>query len=678
MYKAVAKQPELENFVTPFGGSLRPDNRWVVFAGLIPWDLVEKIYAASFSSRMGAGSYSSRIAFGALFIRDFLNITDEETIEQIRENPAMQFLLGYLQYRDIQPFDPSLMVSFRKRFGPAGLAAINQHIVLSQTKKNDQSKPEPSQGDGTDQTLPSGKPAPELPPNQGKLIIDATCGPADIRFPTDVSLLNEARENAEALIDHLCCLTGSPAPRTYRQKARWDFLAFIKNKRPRKNKVRRAIKKQLQYIKRDIGYIDLLLQKPVTGDNPLGISGFVRAAEVLEKQKKWQKRLDTLRKVYAQQLELHETGATPSKERIVSFSQPHVRTIVRGKARAPVEFGNKFSLMVVDGYCLPCDLSWNAYNEGGCLQNQIELYRSLLGFYPESVHVDQIYRTQSNRRYCFAHGIRISGKPLGRPKKETDTNRQELREQAKQRRRDEADRVEVEGKFGVAKRAGELGCIRTKLDRTSEATIHLVFLIMNLRKIWRQILCALLRLPLPRFELGRRCFRPDLPLVYGSGRMVARICAWRSSQRRHGILNMGLFQEALLQPEARNHPARSRDRRPGARRPRQQGHRRALGTVAAHRREPPTFRLPEDRCQFAAHAVPDAHVSRPGGLAVRGGLTGIRPYAGMHRRNPPWLPCARPRACSSATCPTTPSTSTSSRTSSYFGLPRSTRACSRS
>ncbi len=504
MYKATTKQPELTDFVTPFGGSLRPNNRWVVYARLIPWDLVEKIYAASFSTRMGAGSYSSRVAFGALFIRDCLNITDEETVEQIRENPAMQFLLGYLQYHDIQPFDPSLMVSFRKRFGPEGLAAINQHIVLSQTKKTQSSRTEPPQGDGPDHTPPIDHPPPELPPNQGKLIIDATCGPADIRFPTDVSLLNEARENAEALIDHLCRLTGNPAPRTYRQKARWDFLAFIKNKRPRMNKVRRAIKKQLQYIKRDIGYIDFLLQRPVTGDDPLRISDFVCAAELLKKQKKWKKRLDTLRKVYGQQLELYETGTTQSKDRIVSFSQPHVRTIVRGKAKAPVEFGNKFSLMVVAGYCLPCGLSWNAYNEGGCLKDQIEMYRGLWGFYPESVHVDQIYRTQANRRYCFAHGIRISGKPLGRPKKETDTNRQELREQAKQRRQDEADRVEVEGKFGVAKRAGELGCIRTKLDWTSEATIHLVFLIMNLRKIWRQILFALFQLPVVRFVLRGR------------------------------------------------------------------------------------------------------------------------------------------------------------------------------
>ena len=35
--------------------------------------------------------------------------------------------------------------------------------------------------------------------------------------------------------------------------------------------------------------------------------------------------------------------------------------------------------------------------------------------YPESVQVDRIYRTRSNRAFCKERGIRISGPPLGRP-----------------------------------------------------------------------------------------------------------------------------------------------------------------------------------------------------------------------------------------------------------------------
>ena len=36
------------------------------------------------------------------------------------------------------------------------------------------------------------------------LTIDASCTPADITYPTDLKLLNEARESTERIIDDLC------------------------------------------------------------------------------------------------------------------------------------------------------------------------------------------------------------------------------------------------------------------------------------------------------------------------------------------------------------------------------------------------------------------------------------------------------------------------------------------
>ena len=62
--------------------------------------------------------------------------------------------------------------------------------------------------------------------NHGKLIVDATCAPADIRYPTDVSLLNEAREKTDEIIDelHILLICKEPRPRTYRVKARRRFV----------------------------------------------------------------------------------------------------------------------------------------------------------------------------------------------------------------------------------------------------------------------------------------------------------------------------------------------------------------------------------------------------------------------------------------------------------------------
>ncbi|MBN2509903.1 MAG: hypothetical protein JXB03_06485 [Spirochaetales bacterium] len=97
--------------------------------------------------------------------------------------------------------------------------------------------------------------------------------------------------------------------------------------------------------------------------------------------------------------------------RIVSISQPHVQPIVRGKVNAPVEFGAKISVSLDKDYSFLETLSWNAYNEANELTRQIENYKKCFGYYPESMHVDGIYRNHENRRYCKKHNIRMSGPP---------------------------------------------------------------------------------------------------------------------------------------------------------------------------------------------------------------------------------------------------------------------------
>ena len=101
-------------------------------------------------------------------------------------------------------FDPSMMVHFRKRFPASSIAEINEELYRrthDDNKLNDDSnKP----GDGVhsgsvDENAQSNLAEPTE--NSGVLIVDATCAPSDIRYPQDLSLLNECRENTEAMID---------------------------------------------------------------------------------------------------------------------------------------------------------------------------------------------------------------------------------------------------------------------------------------------------------------------------------------------------------------------------------------------------------------------------------------------------------------------------------------------
>jgi hypothetical protein len=129
-----------------------------------------------------------------------------------------------------------------------------------------------------------------------------------------------------------------------------------------------------------------------------------------------------------------------------------------------------------------------AYHESADLTGQIESYKERFGHYPASVQADAIYRTRENRQYCDEKGLRLSGKPLGRPGKQTEENREALQAQRKQRREDEKDRIPVEGKFGNLKRKGTLERIMAKLAHTSESVIHVGLIVLNLDQWLRAVL----------------------------------------------------------------------------------------------------------------------------------------------------------------------------------------------
>jgi len=242
-----------EDFVLPFGGKLRSDNRWVILAKQIPWAEVETAYAQQFSQEdAGSPAKSSRVALGALILKERLGVTDRELVAQIAENPYLQYFLGLLAYQEEAPFHHSLLTTFRKRFPHDSLAKINDAIAqLIADAQPTEVKLEEAKGESK-----------EAPP-KGQLLIDATCVPADIKYPTDLHLLNDAREKIEERIDHLhgCRSTPKKKPRTYRQKARQEYLRIAKSKKPRSQKLRQGIGKQLRYLRRNLGSIASLAQE---------------------------------------------------------------------------------------------------------------------------------------------------------------------------------------------------------------------------------------------------------------------------------------------------------------------------------------------------------------------------------------------------------------------------------
>lgn len=456
-------QLSLEMFKHPFDQELDKENRWVKLSALVPWDELAAVYSQKLHTDSGRLTVDIRIVIAAMIAKHKLVLDDRETVQMIKENIYLQYFCGLKSFTTKKVFDPSLFVDIRKRLGGKEFDAFNKLVI----EKSEQIKPHQArikskvkpdnQDEGCDPFKGNA--------NRGTLKVDATVADQEIKFPTDVNLLNTSRENFERIIDilYIAGIDGIK-PRTYRRVARKKYLNLSKKKRKSKKEIRRGIKAQLQYVARDLKIIDQLLNKP-------------GREELLTKRDR--ELMQTILKVYEQQKWMYDNKKNSCPNRIVNIFQPWVRPIVRGKDKNKTEFGPKINVSEVNGFSRIDRLSWDAYNESKDVETQVENYYKVYGCYPKEFLGDRIYLTRKNRKYLKEKGIEIYGKPLGRPPKEsTETPAQKYRKKKKA-----AQRNHVEGKFGQGKRGYGLNNIKARLPETSESWVNAIFFVMNLVKL---------------------------------------------------------------------------------------------------------------------------------------------------------------------------------------------------
>ena len=438
----------------------------------IDWQVIHEIYEKNFDNKKtGNPALSAEIAFGSLYIQRKLSLTDRELVEQIRENPYMQYFLGYKEYITERPFDPSLLVTFRKRLTAEMMEEISEKMFLEE--EDDDDRMPPGGGDASPESegqTDSGH------KNSGTLIIDASCTPADIAYPTDLELCDKARKWTEVILDHYWTECGpagesSTKPRTYRKTARNRFLNLNKRRKKSVGKIRKELRYQLSCIRRNLGYIRKYEE--------------IYGTAILHKIEA--ERLETIKKFEGQQRYMLESNTHSVEDRIVSLSQPWIRPIVRGKSKTPTEFGAKISISVVNGYTFVDKISFDAYNEGDYDEfvSAVEKYHERFGYYPERILADKIYRSRKNRGFCKTHGIKISGPKLGKPGK---NRKKEIRQELKEI----GERNAVEGKFGNGKRKLGLNLIMAKLKETTENMISMDIFVLNMEHYMRMciVLCC--------------------------------------------------------------------------------------------------------------------------------------------------------------------------------------------
>ncbi len=435
---------------------LSKSNRWVKLADNLPWEKIEKEYNKRLKNRHnGAGNKPARMIVGALIVKHVENLSDEKTIQAIQENPYMQYLLGLPRFTEKPVFVPELFVLVRKRLDHDFFNMLS--LMLAEA---DGSKPKKENTDenGND--------------HGGTMKVDATCCDAEVRYPTDSNLLEDGSRLIDRLLDKFCAACKIKKPQTRRVEARRAFIQLTKKKRKGKKLIDKTKLVQIRCLQADFQtFLDFL------GKHSSSLLACFSRHDF--------KCLKAAFKMYEQQKMMFEQNVRRCADRIISIYQPHLRPIVRGKAKAKVEFGAKIGASIVNGYTYVDHLSWDAYNESSDLPIQMELYKKRFGILPREIQADKLYLGKENRKYIKDCHVDCYNRPLGRPPKECNDGH------AEDKKRAIGERNEIEATFGTSKRVYRANDIRAKLDDTADTWIGACFFAKNVMKFLRGLLCLI-------------------------------------------------------------------------------------------------------------------------------------------------------------------------------------------
>lgn len=445
---------------------LSKSNRWIKLADNLPWSKIEKEYNKRLKNKHnGAGNKPARMVVGALIVKHVENLSDEKTIQAIQENPYMQYLLGLTKFTEKPVFVPELFVQIRKRLDHDFFNMLTMMLAEA-----DGSKPKKENTDENGNN------------HGGTMKCDATCCDAEVRYPTDANLLEDGSRLIDRLLDKFCSRHKIRKPQTHRMEARHAFILLIKRKRKGKKLVDKTKLIQIRCLQADFQiFLDFLGKQ---ASNLL--TCFSRHDN---------KCLRAAFKMYEQQKMMFEQNVRSCADRIISIYQPHLRPIVRGKAKANVEFGAKIGASIVNGYTYVDHLSWDAYNESSDLAIQIELYKKRFGMLPREIQVDKLYLGKANRQYIKDCNVECYNRPLGRPPKEENDRH------AVDKKKAIGERNEMEGTFGTSKRVYRANNIQAKLDNTADTWIGACFFAKNVMKFLRGLLCLIFE------KMGLRTFK---------------------------------------------------------------------------------------------------------------------------------------------------------------------------
>jgi hypothetical protein len=389
------------------------------------------------TTNVGAPStFSYEGFFGLMFLKAYLNLSDEKLIDRINTDWALQYFCG-IQLSENKEIKDGGMPSRIRIF-------LAEHLDI----------------EGFQRTLINNWSADME--GLGVMLNDATAFESYIKFPTDVKLLWDCVNWVYNVMHVFCKEMKIKRPRSKFNEQKIKQLSYQKCRKKNYKITKRRKKSLLYLLNKGLGQLKEVLA--LAREKGLGM------------KEKHAIRLIYIKEVYRQQKYMFDNNTNSVANRIVSLFKHYIRPIKRGKENKPVEFGAKVAMSQVDGIDLIDRLSFDAFNEAKELKSSVIKHEQRFGACRQ-VGVDAIYGTNENRKWMKSKNIFHSCVPKGRASAHKEQEKILRKELGKERS------TVLEGSFGNVKNHYGLAKIKARTETTEIAWIFFGVMCANAVKI---------------------------------------------------------------------------------------------------------------------------------------------------------------------------------------------------
>ena len=422
-------------FVVP---ELDENHELVKIAKAIDWVSLSDNLAKFYCPDNGRPAKPARAKVGLLILKHLYRFSDEELVDLLKRDIYAQYLCD-ISLKEAKDFiNSSTLSKFRKQIGLEGVKLIEQEVLNSLKRAK----------------LLKGR----------KLVCDTTVVPANIAYPTDISLLEKIRQKAVGYLDKSREF-GAKTYRTYKRTAKKVYIQYQKIRHHTIKSRKKIQKKILQFSRRNVSQLKEAVKEISQTTGSLLDSAqekFLKEATGF---------LATASSIMTQQKDIYK--GLKVKERIVSIHKPHIRPMVRGKYPVEVEFGPKALLNLKNNFLFLEDLQFNNVSDAQLLDTAIKGYKERFNSLPTQLTTDRGFWSPEN--YTLADDYGIAKIAIENKGKSSYLKGKPFRERLRRLR------CAIEAKISLAKRKFGLDRIRYTIQNGEEIWVRLSLISMNLK-----------------------------------------------------------------------------------------------------------------------------------------------------------------------------------------------------